>query len=88
VLLLGASYAATDGVLAALAAERLPRESRGRGLALLATTSSLARLAGSVGFGALWHATGFGMAAAAFAALLVGAILLSTRLLAPVRDTK
>ena len=83
VLLLGAFYAATDGVLAALAASLLPKESRARGLALLATTASLARLAASVGFGALWSEAGFGAAVATFGALLAGALLFSCRALPP-----
>lgn len=54
VALLGAYYAATDGVLMALAGAALPREVRASGMALLTTGTSLARLAGSVAFGALW----------------------------------
>jgi MFS family permease len=53
-VLLGAYYAATDGVLMALAGSMLPEELRASGMALIATGTSLARLTGSVAFGALW----------------------------------
>lgn len=53
-LLLGAYYAATDGVLAALTSELLPAHSRGAGLAVIATGVTLARFAASLTFGYLW----------------------------------
>jgi MFS family permease len=53
-VLLGGFYAATDGVLMALAGESLPEELRGSGMALIMTATSLARLASSVLFGLLW----------------------------------
>ena len=53
-VLLGAYYAATDGVLAALTSELLPANSRGAGLALIATGVTLARFAASLIFGYLW----------------------------------
>jgi MFS family permease len=53
-LLFGGFYAATDGVLMALAASRLPEEVRASGFALLTTVTNLARLAGSILFGAVW----------------------------------
>jgi predicted MFS family arabinose efflux permease len=56
----GAYYAATDGVLAALASTVVPPELRASGMAALATASSLARFAGSVAFGALWTLAGPG----------------------------
>src|SRR5262249_28893731 len=43
-LFLGAYYAATDGVLAAMTAAELPAAARGSGLAILATVANLARL--------------------------------------------
>ena len=52
--LVGASYAATDGVLAALASATLDEEARGSGLAVLTTATNLSRFVASVGFGALW----------------------------------
>jgi len=57
VLLLGAYYAATDGVLMALASAALPTSVRTSGLAVLTTAISLGRLVASVLFGALWTST-------------------------------
>jgi MFS family permease len=53
-LLLGLYYAATDGVLTALASAILPGESRTTGLAIMTTGTGLARLLASLGYGALW----------------------------------
>jgi MFS family permease len=52
--LVGASYAATDGVLAALASATLEPQVRGSGLAVLTTATNAARFLASVSFGALW----------------------------------
>ncbi|MFF7458311.1 MFS transporter [Kitasatospora sp. NPDC008115] len=57
-LLQGAFYAATDGVLAAAAADTVPAAQRGAGLALVGTGQALARFACSLAFGALWSAVG------------------------------
>jgi hypothetical protein len=59
-------------VLMALASSMLPEASRGTGLALLSTTTSVARLGGSVLFGALWTWRG---AEASIAVLLVGLVV-------------
>ncbi|MFD9637784.1 MFS transporter, partial [Streptomyces violascens] len=70
--LLGVFYAATDGVLMALAAPALPDGGRAGGLALLQTAQALTRLLGTAGFGAAWTVWGPGPALwAAAAALLV-----------------
>jgi MFS family permease len=53
-LLLGLYYAATDGVLAALASAMLPEQWRTTGLAIMTTGTGLARLLASLGYGALW----------------------------------
>jgi MFS family permease len=53
-LLLGAYYAATDGVLMALASGALPASHIASGIALITTAIALARLAAAVVFGALW----------------------------------
>ena len=84
VLLLGAHYALTDGVLMAFASGRLPAERRGRGLALLTTAAGLARLLASVVFGALWARYGAGTAVPAFLIALVAAMAVAAILL---RDT-
>jgi MFS family permease len=52
--LLGVYYAATDGVLMALASRTLPEALRGSGLALLVTSTSLGRLLASILFGTIW----------------------------------
>ncbi|GAA2460763.1 MFS transporter [Streptomyces mauvecolor] len=71
-ILLGVFYAATDGVLMALAAPALPDGGRAGGLALLQTAQALTRLLGTAGFGAAWTVWGPGPALwAAAAALLV-----------------
>ena len=53
-LCLGAYYAATDGVLSAMASAVLPRADRGSGLGLLATGTSLGRFGASLMFGWIW----------------------------------
>jgi MFS family permease len=69
--LLGAYYAATDGVLMALGSAIVPEELRGSGLALLGTATSVARLVASLAFGALWTVWGADAAIACFAVALV-----------------
>ena len=76
-LLFGAYYAATDGVLAAMASALLPEHLRASGLALLVAVTSLARLVGSLGFGLAWTLVGMQSAAGIFATLLALAALLT-----------
>ena len=57
-LMLGAFYAATDGVLAALASRLVPAESRASGISAAQTVVALARFGASVGFGVLWQVAG------------------------------
>jgi hypothetical protein len=59
-LLHGAYYAATDGVVAALISSSTPPEVRASGLAALTTATSLTRLASSVGVGVIWSWRGPG----------------------------
>jgi MFS family permease len=54
VTLLGTYYAATDGVLSALASGLLPAQQLTTGLAIVTTVSALARLLASSLFGAAW----------------------------------
>jgi len=75
---LGAYYAATDGVLQAIASAVLPDNLRASGLALLVTATSLAKLASSVVFGLVWTLGGLEVAAAGFTAMLVVALLAAT----------
>ncbi|MEU1075885.1 MULTISPECIES: MFS transporter [unclassified Streptomyces] len=75
--LLGVFYAATDGVLMALAGPLLPAHGRAGGLAVLQTGQALARLLGAAGFGAAWTLWGqrpaLWLAGAALAAALLAA---------------
>jgi MFS family permease len=75
--MLGAYYAATDGVLMALGSTIVPEELRGSGLALLGTATSVARLVASLAFGALWTLWGMDVAMACFAVALVAAAALT-----------
>jgi MFS family permease len=75
---LGAYYAATDGVLQAMASAVLPDQLRASGLALLVTATSLAKLVSSIAFGLVWTLGGLEFAAAAFTAALVAALLTAT----------
>jgi MFS family permease len=73
---LGLYYAATDGVLPAMASSTVPEELRGTGLAVLATATNLGRIVASVSFGAIWAAAGMNMAlAAAAVALGIAAVI-------------
>jgi MFS family permease len=77
-LALGAYYAATDGVLQAIASAVLPDRLRASGLALLVTATSIAKLGSSVVFGLVWTLGGLETAAAAFVGALVAALALAT----------
>ena len=57
-LLFGAFFASTDGVLAAAASATLPDAQRASGLSILGTLTAIARLASSVTFGLLWTLQG------------------------------
>nr|WP_184240694.1 MFS transporter [Conyzicola lurida] len=72
--LLGAFYAATDGVLAALAGELAPEGSTASGIAAAQTVVAVGRLVGSTGFGVLWFAVGRESAVLIVAAALAVAI--------------
>jgi MFS family permease len=74
---LGAYYAATDGVLMALASAVVPEDLRGSGLALLGTATSTARLVASLLFGALWTLVGIDTAIACFGVGLLAALALA-----------
>jgi MFS family permease len=70
-VLLGAFYAATDGVIAALAGRSVAPSVRASGIAAAQTTVAVARMASSAAFGLLWFVVG-----PSVALLLVGAALL------------
>ncbi|MEI2279183.1 MFS transporter [Paenarthrobacter ilicis] len=69
-VLLGAFYAATDGILAALTSQLTPPGKLATGIASAQTVVALSRMASSAGFGVLWYAVG-----APMAMLLAGAVL-------------
>jgi MFS family permease len=79
-VLLGAYYAATDGVLMAAASAVLPEERRASGLGLLVGAVTLGKLAAAVLFGLLWTAAGLETATLAFG-LALGLVLLATLIL-------
>lgn len=80
--LLGAYYAATDGVLAAMVSATIGPNLRTSGLALLNTVSSLARLTSSVLFGWVWGSGTMDTAVWTFLGCLSIAIMLSATIFA------
>ncbi|MFI6596729.1 MFS transporter [Nonomuraea sp. NPDC050536] len=75
----GVFYAATDGVLMALAGPLLPEGVRTSGLALLQTGQATARMLSSILFGALWTALEAGPGLAVMAAGLAVSIVVAWR---------
>lgn len=75
-VLLGAFYAATDGVLAALAGQISPEGATSTGIASAQTVVAVTRLIASTGFGFLWFLFGAGP-------VMIGAAVMMT-LLVPV----
>ena len=84
--LLGAYYAATDGVLMAFGSQIVPDEVRGSGLALVGTVTNIGKLIASIVFGALWTVWGINAAVACFAAALVVTMSLAALLLVRSRE--
>ncbi|MFK4085202.1 MFS transporter [Kribbella sp. NPDC020789] len=81
VILYGAFYAATDGVLMAIAGPLLPAELRTTGMAVVQTGQAMAYLVSSVLFGLAWQSWGSGPACLAAAGAVAVALVASTRLL-------
>ncbi len=79
--LLGAYYAATDGVLMALASRHLPAPLRGSGLAVLGTLIGLARLTSSLLFGLIWSHWGIQVTVGVFLAFLCASLIICARIL-------
>jgi MFS family permease len=85
VVLLGAYYAATDGVMLALASAVLPAPMRGTGLSIVTTANNVGRILASVAFGWLWSRWSAGATVGTFAGamavtlIVVGAMLLRLR---------
>lgn len=80
---LGAFYAATDGVLAALAAETTSPQTRATGIAAVQTVVAVTRFVSAAGFGVLWYALGREPAMIAVAVLLAVAIPVAALVLRP-----
>jgi len=80
---LGAFYAATDGVLAALAAQLTTPETHGTGIAAAQTVVAVTRFLSATGFGILWYALGRETSMWIVSGLLVVAIPLIALLLRP-----
>jgi hypothetical protein len=78
---LGAYFAATDGVTTALAGAILPDRLQASGIGMLITVISLANLASSLAFGALWFALGLQSAVLIFGAGLACVLVIATPLL-------
>jgi MFS family permease len=73
-LLMGAHYAATEGVLMALGSAVLPGSARASGLAMLTTAIALARFGSSLLFGLVWSTWGLRSAILTFLIGLAAAI--------------
>jgi MFS family permease len=73
-VILGAHYAATDGVLMALTSAAVPPASRASGLALLTSATGVSRLVASVVFGAAWTWWGMDSSLRFFGAGLLAAL--------------
>jgi len=80
-LALGGYFAATEGVMTAMAGAVLPEKLQASGIGILITVVSLGRLLSSVAFGALWFAIGLHSAVLIFAAGLVLAMAVAAPLL-------
>ena len=83
-LLLGGYYAATDGVLMALASNLLPAPLQATGLAVVVTGTSVGRLLSAIAFGALWTWSRPEVALVVFAATLTVAVAVTA--LIAIRD--
>ena len=72
-LAIGVSYAATDGVLAALVARVAPTGSAATAQAAVQTATSLGRAVGSAAFGVLWARRGAGFGFKVFGVAMIAA---------------
>jgi predicted MFS family arabinose efflux permease len=82
VLLLGAYYAATDGVLMALTSQALSPELQASGLALVSSANGVGRMVASLAFGLLWSRYEARLGVVAFALGLLVVLAISRWLLA------
>ena len=79
---LGLFYAATEGVLMAMAGRSIPKECRTTGIALLLTAVGLAKFVSSIAFGWLWQGWGIDLALSAFVGACLIAVIFSYFVLA------
>jgi MFS family permease len=79
--ILGLYYAATDGVLMALASAALPEQLRGSGLALLTAATGTSRLMASILFGGLWTWQSLETALVVFSCGIAAAVPLAATIL-------
>jgi MFS family permease len=79
--LLGVFYAATDGILAAMASRCVPETSRASGIAAAQTVVALSRFGASVGFGLMWQLSGRPVAMGAMAIALIAVLPVAAWLL-------
>jgi MFS family permease len=86
-IFLGAFYAATDGVLAALAAQFTTPDTRGTGIAAAQTVVAVTRFLSAAAFGFLWYAVGREPAMLVVAGVLAVAIPVVALLLRPMLST-
>ena len=84
--LLGTYYAATDGVLMALASQVIPDELRSSGLAWITTVTTVAKLGASLIFGVAWRFWGPSGAVSSFLAAL--AIVVPVAMLVLLRPSR
>lgn len=82
VVLLGAYYGATDGVVAALASSALPVQLRGTGLSTVTTMTGAARATSSLMFGYLWTVWTTRAVMVLFALVLMAAMVVAAGVLA------
>jgi MFS family permease len=78
---LGAYFAATEGVMTALAGAVLPEKLQASGIGILITVVSIGQFLSSLAFGALWFTIGLQSAVLIFATALVLAIAVAAPLL-------
>jgi MFS family permease len=78
---LGGYFAATEGVMTALAGAVLPEKLQASGIGILITVVSIGQFVSSLAFGALWFAIGLRSAVLIFAAALALAIAVAAPLL-------
>lgn len=79
--MLGLYYAATEGILMALASAVIPPARRTGGIALIATGIGLGKLCSSVVFGALWQGVGLKYSVLIFGAAMGIAVVIAVTLL-------